>query len=86
MKLAANLDLAAARPLAAELSSALGRPLSIDASDVERLGGVCLQLLLAASAQWERDGVAFSVAEQSPAFRDCVRLMAAPALAAEGSL
>lgn len=86
MKLPPVLDLAAARPLSAEIAGALGQPLALDASAVERMGGVCLQVLLAAAAQWRRDGVEFTVVEPSPAFLDGLRIMAAPELAPGGSL
>jgi chemotaxis protein CheX len=86
MKLASVLDLAAARPLWAELSGARRQPVEIDASDVERLGGLCLQILLGAQRAWRADGVAFTIANPSQAFTDAVRLMAAEELtAAEGS-
>jgi len=48
MQLASNLDLAAAKPLWTELVATRAQPIEIDASNVERLGGLCLQVLLAA--------------------------------------
>lgn len=81
MKLPEVLDLAAARPLWSELSGALGNPVVLDASGVERLGGVCLQVLLAARMQWQRDGIPFAIVSPSPAFLDGLRLMAASELA-----
>lgn len=76
MHLASTLDLAAAKPLWAELNAARAQPLTIDASAVERLGGLCLQVLLAARRAWQADGVAFSITNPSQAFTDAVRLMA----------
>ncbi len=85
MKLASVLDLSAARPLWAALSGVRQQPIEIDAGDVERLGGLCLQILLGAKRAWQVDGVAFSIANPSQAFTDAVRLMAADELtAAEG--
>jgi len=81
MKLASVLDLGAAAPLWSQLCEARGRPLALDASGVERLGGQCLQSLLAARAQWASDGIAFSVALASPAFQEALRLMGADDLA-----
>jgi chemotaxis protein CheX len=81
MKLASVLDLRAAKPLWADIHAARGQPLEVDASQVERLGGLCLQVLLAAQAQWRVDGLAFSIANPSPAFADGVKLMTALDLA-----
>lgn len=77
MKLPPVLDLAAARPLWTELCAATGQPLAIDASAVERLGGACTQVLLAARARWRAEGLDFSIAHHSPAFIDGLRLMSA---------
>lgn len=77
MRLPQILDLGAATPLWASLSGARGQALHLDASDVERLGGLCLQVLLAAQAQWRADGVDFSIVNSSAAFAEGVRLMAA---------
>jgi chemotaxis protein CheX len=76
MHLASTLDLAAAKPLWTELSAARTQPLKIDASSVERLGGLCLQVLIAARRAWQADGVAFAIENPSQAFTDAVRLMA----------
>ncbi len=85
MKLAQLLDLSAATPLWSELCAARGRALEIDASHVERLGGLCLQSLLAAQAQWRAEGLAFSITNPSAAFVEGARLMGAHDLApAEG--
>jgi chemotaxis protein CheX len=81
VKLAPVLDLSAAKPLWAELGEARGQPLEIDASGVERLGGLCLQVLLSAQVQWRADGAAFSIANPSSAFADAVKLMTAHDLA-----
>ncbi|MBY0565071.1 MAG: STAS domain-containing protein [Hyphomonadaceae bacterium] len=75
MKLAPTLDLAAAAPLRQALLAARGQPLRIDASDVERLGALCLQVLLSAKLTWAQDGCAFSIAEPSGAFMEAARLM-----------
>lgn len=85
MQLASILDLAAAKPLWTELSARRAQPLEVDASSVERLGGLCLQVLIAARRAWQADGVAFAIANPSQAFTDAVRLMAGEELmAAEG--
>ena len=77
MQLAQTLDLGAAAPLWSEVSAARGQALELDASAVERIGWPCLQVLLAARAQWERDGLAFAIRNPSPAFADGLRLMGA---------
>ena len=81
MRLPQILDLAATAPLASSLLGARGEPLHLDASEVERLGGLCLQVLLAAQVQWRADGVEFSIVNSSAAFAEGVRLMAAHDLA-----
>jgi chemotaxis protein CheX len=70
LSLAPNLDLQAAEPLRAELMVLRGRPLSIDASQVSRLGGLCLQVLISAQKTWAEDGLPLSVDEPSAAFTE----------------
>jgi len=62
------LDLQAADPLRAELLALRGRPLRVDASQVSRLGGLCLQVLLSARATWAEDGLPLSVEQPSEGF------------------
>jgi chemotaxis protein CheX len=73
------LDLGAAERLHAQLSGLRGRPLDIDASQVERLGGLSLQVLLSASNTWQADGQPARLVQASPAFEDAWALFAAPA-------
>ncbi len=54
--LAAKLDTAAAMALRDELAKAQGADLVLDGSQVELLGGLCLELLLSACAHWRRSG------------------------------
>lgn len=70
LSLAPILDLQAAEPLRAELMVLRGRALSIDASQVSRLGGLCLQVLIAARKTWVEDGLPLSVDEPSDAFTE----------------
>lgn len=85
MRLPQNLDLGAAGPLWSDMCAARGQPIELDASSVERIGGLCLQVLVAAQAQWRADGIAFAVINPSAAFADGVRLMGAAEFApAEG--
>jgi len=50
LQLIENLDLKAAASLRSDLLSLRHTPLDIDASDVQRLGGLCLQVLMSAQA------------------------------------
>ncbi len=81
MQLPQILDLGAASPLWSSLNGQRGQPLHLDASEVERIGGLCLQVLLAAQAQWRADGVDFSIVNSSAAFAEAIQLMAASDLA-----
>ncbi len=74
------LDLTAAAPLAAELLQHRGAPLAVDGSAVERLGGQCLQVLLAARATWQADGHEFQVVAPSPALVETLGLLGAASL------
>jgi len=59
--LAETLDLVAATPLATALLAKRGHDVVIDGSAVRRLGGQCLQVLLAARATWLADGRSFRI-------------------------
>lgn len=63
-----RLDLTAARGLAADLRARREAALTIDASGVEVLGGLCLQLLLAAQQTWARAGRPLRLSARSAAF------------------
>ena len=82
--LPAILDLKAAGKLRDELSAAKGGPLEVDASKVQRLGGLCLQVLLSAQRTWAVDGESFRVVEPSVDFLDGVKAFGASALAEAG--
>ena len=62
------LDLRAAEPLKGELLAARGQALTLDGAAVERLGGLCLQLLLSAIRTWRADGQALTFVNVSEAF------------------
>ena len=82
LRLPLSLDLKAAPALAAELLAARGADLIIEAADVRRLGGQCLQVLLSARATWAADGADFHLAAPSDEFRDACALMGAANLCA----
>ena len=67
--LPAILDLTAAAPLASALLARRGTPLTVDASAVRKLGGLCLQVLLSARATWATDKIPFAVTKPSIAFQ-----------------
>ena len=56
-----NLDTLAAAPLRDALLERRGNNLLLDGSGVERIGGLCLQVLLAARGTWRADGKTLSV-------------------------
>jgi chemotaxis protein CheX len=75
------LDLTAARPLASELTALRGRSVRLNAAGVERLGALCLQVLLSARLTWAADGTPFSVANPSAAFTEQAARLGAAAFA-----
>jgi len=81
LKLSETLDLCAASALTEALRAARGHDLSLDASDVRRVGGQCLQVLLSATAAWAADGKALTVSSPSSEFIEGVTLLGAPQLA-----
>lgn len=82
LRLAANLDLREAGPMVAALTAARGADLTLDGSQVRRVGGLCLQALLAGRLAWAEDQQVFRIMDPTPEFRDaCVR-MGAPHLVA----
>lgn len=66
--LPARLDLTTVRALARDLTAMRGHPLILDASGVQTLGGLGLQVLLAAGQHWRRDGRALRLLGASHAF------------------
>ncbi len=68
ISLPAVLDLRAAEPLKAQLLAVRGQAANVDGSAVERLGGLCLQVLLSAIATWRADGQVLTFINVSEAF------------------
>ncbi len=77
------LDLQAAEPLRAELMALRGRPLEVDASQVARLGGLCLQVLMSARKIWSEDGLSLTVNQPSSAFSEQLTAFGNPELHCE---
>ncbi|OYV40162.1 MAG: hypothetical protein B7Z81_02395 [Acidocella sp. 20-61-6] len=69
------LDLVAASDLLAAFQSHRGHPLEVDGSDVQRLGGQCLQVLLAARAAWAADDQTFMLENFSDEFMATLDLL-----------
>ncbi|AZS19784.1 MULTISPECIES: STAS domain-containing protein [unclassified Caulobacter] len=72
-----NLDLKAAGPLKAALLERRGAAITVEADQVRRLGGLCLQVLLAARKAWDQDGQSFCIKGPSEAFVETTRLFGA---------
>jgi chemotaxis protein CheX len=72
------MGLTAAAPLAARLVALQGSPVVLEASQVERLGGLCLQVLLSASITWATTNTPFTIHNPSPGFQDAWNLLGAP--------
>lgn len=82
--LAPVLDLKAAAPLKEALDARRGAPLDLDASKVERVGGLCVQILIAAATAWGAAGQKLRVINASDAFRDDMRRLGAAVTLTEG--
>ena len=80
--LPAVLDIQQAAPLREQLVALRGQPVLIDGSLVERLGALCLQVLLSAQQTWAADGVSLIIDRVSEAFAEQWNAFGAPGLAA----
>jgi chemotaxis protein CheX len=78
VQLPAVLDLQQAGPLREQLLGLRGEPVIIDGSAVERLGGLCLQVLISAQQTWARDGLSLVIDQASDAFADQWNAFGAP--------
>ena len=70
LSLPAVLDLAQADALKQALLPMRGQSVVIDASRVERLGGLCLQVLISAQQTWASDGHTLRIDDVSREFAD----------------
>ena len=77
IKLPPSLGIAAADRLARDVAAHRGSALVLDGSEVEHLGGQCLQVLMAAQAAWAADGQAMTIADASPGLRTDLALLGA---------
>ena len=71
------LDVVAATALTAELLAMRGRPATLDGSAVQRIGGLCLQVLLAAREAWRSDACSFRIESSSERLVTCLGQMGA---------
>ncbi len=73
LTLPSRLDLTAARSLARDIYASAG-DLEVDASQVTHLGGLCLQVLLAAAHSCMADGRRFAIKDASADFDAAISL------------
>jgi chemotaxis protein CheX len=69
-----GLDTGSAAALASELREARGAPLTLDATGVERVGALGLQVLLSARLTWARDRKTLRIEGPSPALEAALAL------------
>jgi len=72
------LDIRAASPLAATLLGVRGKHLTIDASNVQKVGTQCIQVLLSARATWSADGASLTVSNPSETFIEALETLGIP--------
>lgn len=75
IELPAVMDINAAKPLHQSLVAARGKALNMDASGVQRVGGQCLQLLIAAVSAWRDDKKSLTIGSPSTAFEEGLALL-----------
>lgn len=68
LQLPAALDCKAAPLLASRLRALRGQPVKLDASRVNRMSGLCLQVLLSAHNTWASDNVPIVLEDASAVF------------------
>lgn len=70
LRLPAVLDIRAAAPLRDDLLALRGTDVALDGAEVERIGGLCLQVLISAKKTWAMDGKAFDLTPASEALNE----------------
>ena len=75
LKLSPVLDLNEATALHSKLISMRGSDVAIDASEVERLGVQCAQVLIAGARAWQADKKSYVVEKTSDAFAKTMQLI-----------
>jgi chemotaxis protein CheX len=74
LTLPAEFNVSDLQPLVDRLLQARGRRLELEGSQVERIGGLGLQVLISARKTWLADGQKLSLANPSPALEDALAL------------
>ena len=72
------LDLTAAAAVLENFLTRRGKPLSVNAAEVQRLGGQCLQVLLCARAAWAADEQELRLDSCSEEFLAALDLLGVP--------
>ncbi|WP_407703768.1 STAS domain-containing protein [Xaviernesmea oryzae] len=75
LPLAPVLDLNAASELHEKLMGLRGSDIVIDASKVERVGALCVQVLMAGAKSWQADNLSFVISQASDAFSKTTQLI-----------
>ncbi|AVA20299.1 MULTISPECIES: STAS domain-containing protein [Rhizobium] len=75
ISLAAVLDLNEASTLRGKLVGLRGSNVVIDASGVERIGALCVQVIMAAAKTWDEDKLSFTFSKVSDAFQKTMQLI-----------
>jgi chemotaxis protein CheX len=83
LRLPEALDLRAADPLRTALAARRGEAVTIDGSDVQRAGGLCLQLLIAGRQAWSADNRAFRLINPSEALKEALTISGAHPMLAD---
>jgi chemotaxis protein CheX len=76
-ELPAIMDTQAAAAVLEKFLAHRGGDLRIGGADVQRIGGQCLQVLLAARTAWAADGNSLSIADMSPEFTAALETLGA---------
>ena len=77
ISLAAVLDLNEAAALRGKLMGLRGSNVVVDASGVERVGALCVQVIMAAAKTWDEDKLSFTFSKVSDAFQKTMQLIGA---------
>ncbi|ASW05522.1 MULTISPECIES: STAS domain-containing protein [unclassified Rhizobium] len=75
VSLAAVLDLNEASALRGTLMGLRGSNVAIDASGVERIGTLCVQVIMAAAKTWDEDKLSFTFSKVSDAFQKTMQVI-----------
>jgi len=78
LKLPAKMNTAAAESLFRDIKTHRGNDLILDASDVQQLGGLCLQILISAEKTWIEDQKLLRFSQVSESLSTCLKRLGAP--------